>query len=94
MNPSGKGADRSVEIEIFLNYIGQFKVPEEPVIMTEQERLQAEKEAEKLRRKRESNRKYMKKIREQSKEFRERDRIVDIKDDDENKKNVIECNAS
>ena len=88
--PSGKGANRSVEIEIFLNYIGQLKVPEEPVIMTEQERLQAEKDAEKLRRKRESNRKYMKKIRELSKEFRERDRIADESRTKEEMKDVVD----
>ena len=58
----GKGADRSVRVDIYLNYIGQFQVPEEPVILTEEERIAAEKKANKLRRKRESNRKYMRKV--------------------------------
>ena len=60
--PAGKGADRSVRVDIYLNYIGQFQVPEMPVILTEEERIAAEKKADKLRRKRESNRKYMRKI--------------------------------
>ena len=47
------------------------KVPEEPIMMTEEERIAAEKAAEKLRRKREYNRKYMKKIREKSKRFKD-----------------------
>ena len=75
--PSGTGAERSTEIEVYLNYIGQFKVPEKTVQMTKEERIEAERHAEKLRRKRESNRKYMKKIRERTKEFKERDRIAD-----------------
>ena len=53
--------------KVYLNYIGQFKVPEAPVMMTEEEKAEVAKKAEKLRRKRESNRKYMKKIRELSK---------------------------
>ena len=69
--PSGSGAERTAEVEVYLNYIGQFKVPEEPIMMTEEERIAAEKAAEKLRRKREYNRKYMKKIREKSKRFKE-----------------------
>ena len=75
--PSGKGADRTAEIEIYLNYIGQFKVPEEPVILTAEEKAEAEKKAEKLRRKRESNRRYMKKIWEISKEYKKRDEIAE-----------------
>ena len=74
--PSGIGADRSAEIEIYLNYIGQFKVPEELVILTEEEKVEAEKKAKKLQRKRESNRRYMKKIRELSKEYKKRDEIA------------------
>ncbi len=74
--PSGIGADRSAEIEVYLNYIGQFKVPEEPVILTEEEKVEAEKKAKKLQRKRESNRRYMKKIRELSKEYKKRDEIA------------------
>ena len=72
--PQGKGADRTTEVEIYLNYVGQFQVPVEQHEPTEEERIAAEKEAERLRRKRESNRKYMKKIREKSKEFAEHER--------------------
>ena len=60
---------------MYLNYIGQFKVPEKPIVMTEEERIAAEKAAEKLRRKREYNRKYMKKIREKSKRFKENSQV-------------------
>ena len=74
--PSGTGADRSAEIEIYLNYIGQFKVPEKPVVLSAEEKAEVEKKAEKLRRKRESNRRYMKKIRELSKEYKMRDEIA------------------
>jgi hypothetical protein len=77
--PQGKGADRTTEVEIYLNYVGQFQVPVEQHEPTEEERIAAEKEAERLRRKRESNRKYMKKIREKSKEFAEHERIAEEK---------------
>lgn len=76
--PTGKGADRSAEIEIYLNYIGQFKVPEDPVVMTEEEKAKVAKEAERLRRKRKSNRRYMKKVREMTKSIRNRDEATDI----------------
>lgn len=74
--PTGIGGERSAEIEIYLNYIGQFKVPEDPVVITEEEKAKAAKKVERLRRKRESNRKYMKKIRELSKEYRKREEAV------------------
>ena len=73
--PSGSGAERTIEVEVYLNYIGQFRVPEKPIVMTEEERIAAEKAAEKLRRKREYNRKYMKKIREKSKRFKENSQV-------------------
>ena len=82
--PQGKGADRTTEVEIYLNYVGQFQVPVEQHEPTEEERIAAEKEAERLRRKRESNRKYMKKIREKSKEFAEHERIAEEKSSDSN----------
>ena len=82
--PQGKGADRTTEVEIYLNYVGQFQVPVEQHEPTEEERIAAEKEAERLRRKRESNRKYMKKIREKSKEFAEHERIPEEKSSDSN----------
>lgn len=80
--PQGKGADRTTEVEIYLNYVGQFQVPVEQHEPTEEERIAAEKEAERLRRKRESNRKYMKKIREKSKKFAEHERIAEEKSSD------------
>ena len=80
--PQGKGADRTTEVEIYLNYVGQFQVPVEQHEPTEEERIAAEKEADRLRRKRESNRKYMKKIREKSKEFAEHERIAEEKSSD------------
>ena len=76
--PTGIGADRSAEIEIYLNYIGQFKVPEESAVLSDEEMAAAEKQAEKLRRKRESNRKYMRKIRALTKTYMERDRKTEI----------------
>lgn len=82
--PQGKGADCTTEVEIYLNYVGQFQVPVEQHEPTEEERIAAEKEAERLRRKRESNRKYMKKIREKSKEFAEHERIPEEKSSDSN----------
>ena len=80
--PQGKGADRTTEVEIYLNYVGQFQVPVEQHEPTEEERIAAEKEADRLRRKRESNRKYMKKIREKSKKLAEYERIAEEKSSD------------
>ena len=57
---TGLGAERNMRVDIYLNYIGQFIVPEE-ALMTEEKRIIAEKKADKLRRKRESNRRYMEK---------------------------------
>lgn len=90
--PQGKGADRTTEVEIYLNYVGQFQVPVEQHEPTEEERIAAEKEAERLRRKRESNRKYMKKIREKSKEFAEHERIAEENNSDSNMR--VEQNAA
>ena len=42
--PQGKGADRTTEVEIYLNYVGQFQVPAEQHEPTEEERIAAEKE--------------------------------------------------
>ena len=90
--PQGKGADRTTEVEIYLNYVGQFQVPVEQHEPTEEERIAAEKEADRLRRKRESNRKYMKKIREKSKKFAEHERIAEEKSSDSNV--CVEQNAT
>ena len=90
--PQGKGADRTTEVEIYLNYVGQFQVPVEQHEPTEEERIAAEKEADRLRRKRESNRKYMKKIREKSKKFAEHERIAEENNSDSNVR--VEQNAA
>ena len=90
--PQGKGADRTTEVEIYLNYVGQFQVPVEQHEPTEEERIAAEKEADRLRRKRESNRKYMKKIREKSKKFAEHERIAE--DNNSDTKLCAEQNAT
>lgn len=62
----GIGAYRTQEVEIYLDYIGNFVVPQEEVVLTEEEREQQAKEAEKLRKKRESNRRYMARKREEA----------------------------
>ena len=62
----GIGADRTQEVEIYLNYIGQFIVPQEEIVLTDEEREQQAIEAEKLRKKRESNRRYMARKREEA----------------------------
>lgn len=55
----GRGANRVQDIDIYLNYIGRFVVPEVEVEMTEEERIAEAKRQEKLEKKRASNRKYM-----------------------------------
>jgi len=63
----GIGANRQQTIEIYLNYIGQFVVPEEEVELTEEEKQAEAIRQEKLERKRASNRKYMARKREEVK---------------------------
>ena len=62
----GKGANRVQDIDIYLNYIGRFVVPEIEVEMTEEERIAEAKRQEKLEKKRASNRKYMARKREEA----------------------------
>ena len=62
----GKGANRVQDIDIYLNYIGRFVVPEVEVKMTEEEKLAEAKRLEKLEKKRASNRKYMARKREEA----------------------------
>lgn len=62
----GIGASRTQEVEIYLNYIGKIEIPQEEVVLTEEEREQMEKERIRLDRKRESNRKYMARKREEA----------------------------
>lgn len=68
----GVGADRTQEVEIFLNYIGKIEIPHEEVELTEEEKAQHEKERIRLEKKRASNRKYMARKREERR--RERDK--------------------
>ena len=63
----GRGANRVQDIDIYLNYIGKFVVPEVEVEMTEEEKLAEVKRQEKLEKKRASNRKYMARKREEAK---------------------------
>ena len=65
----GKGANRVQDIDIYLNYIGRFVVPEVEVEMTEEERLAEAKSQEKLEKKRASNRKYMARKRAEAKKI-------------------------
>lgn len=60
----GKGANRTQEVEIYLNYIGKIELPKEKVILTAEELEKMEKERIRLEKKRAANRKYMAKQRE------------------------------
>lgn len=62
----GKGANRTQDVDIYLNYIGRFVVPEMVVELTEEEKLAEAKRQEKLEKKRASNRKYMARKREEA----------------------------
>lgn len=62
----GSGANRTQDVDIYLNYIGRFVVPEVVVELTEEEKLAEAKRQEKLERKRASNRKYMARKREEA----------------------------
>jgi DNA invertase Pin-like site-specific DNA recombinase len=63
----GVGAHREQTVEIYLNYIGQFIVPEKEVELTEEEKKAEAIRLEKLEKKRASNRKYMARKREEAK---------------------------
>ena len=62
----GSGANRMQDVDIYLNYIGRFVVPEVVVELTEEEKLAEAKRQEKLEKKRASNRKYMARKREEA----------------------------
>ena len=62
----GSGANRTQDVDIYLNYIGRFVVPEVVVELTEEEKLAEAKRQEKLEKKRASNRKYMARKREEA----------------------------
>lgn len=68
----GTGADRTQEVEIFLNYIGRIEIPHEEVELTEEEKARQEKERIRLEKKRASNRKYMARKREEIRREREK----------------------
>ena len=65
----GKGANRTQDVEIYLNYIGKFVVPEVVVELTEEEKLAENKRQEKLEKKRAYNRKYMARKREEARKM-------------------------
>ncbi len=62
----GKGANRTQDVEIYLNYIGKFVVPEVLVELSEEEKLAEAKRQEKLEKKRACNRRYMARKREEA----------------------------
>lgn len=62
----GSGANRTQDVDIYLNYIGRFVAPEVVVELTEEEKLAEAKRQEKLEKKRASNRKYMARKREEA----------------------------
>lgn len=64
----GKGAHRTMDIEIYLNYIGRFQLPTQLEELSPEEKEKRAKEQEKLERKRATNRKYMKNYRKRQKE--------------------------
>ncbi len=68
----GVGADRTQEVEIFLNYIGKIEIPHAEVELSEEEKARQEKERIRLEKKRASNRKYMAKKREEIRREREK----------------------
>ena len=70
----GKGAERTQEVEIYLNYVGKVELPQEQVILSEEELLQQEKERKRLEKKRASNRKYMARKREEIRRQQEKER--------------------
>ena len=70
----GKGAERTQEVEIYLNYVGKVELPQEQVILSEEELLQQEKERKRLEKKRASNRKYMERKREEIRRQQEKER--------------------
>lgn len=62
---------RTVEVEVYLNYIGKFSVPEEPVILSEEELAEKKIADEKREKSRAANRKYMSGYRKRIKEMKE-----------------------
>lgn len=69
----GKGAGRTQEVEIFLNYVGKIEIPHEEVELTEEELQAQEKERIRLEKKRESNRRYMARKREEIRRQRDKE---------------------
>ncbi len=61
----GIGANRTQEVEIYLNYIGKIELPqEEPPELTEEEKAAEAKRIEKIEKHREQNRRWAAKRRE------------------------------
>jgi hypothetical protein len=61
----GVGANRTMEIDIYLNYVGLLEIPQEEIQLTEEEQAELEKERIRLEKKRASNRRYMARKREE-----------------------------
>jgi DNA invertase Pin-like site-specific DNA recombinase len=68
----GVGANRTMEIDIYLNYVGLLEIPQEEIQLTEEEQAELEKERIRLEKKRASNRRYMARKREERKKSQEK----------------------
>ena len=67
---------RAVQVEVYLNYIGKFDVPEEPMILSEEELATQKIREEKLEKHRIASRKYMAKYRKRLKEMKKAGTIL------------------
>lgn len=67
---------RAVQVEVYLNYIGKFDVPEEPIILSEEELATQKIREEKLEKHRIASRKYMAKYRKRLKEMKKAGTIL------------------
>lgn len=67
---------RAVQVEVYLNYIGKFDAPEEPMILSEEELATQKIREEKLEKHRIASRKYMAKYRKRLKEMKKAGTIL------------------
>ena len=67
---------RAVQVEVYMNYIGKFDVPEEPIILSEEELATQKIREEKLEKHRIASRKYMAKYRKRLKEMKKAGTIL------------------
>ena len=74
--PFESNGTRAVQVEVYLNYIGKFDVPENPVILSEEELAAQKIREEKLEKHRIASRKYMAKYRKRIKEMKKAGNIL------------------